>query len=86
MELRILSSELNVCETTAILNPSRFVSHATMLGLRNGFAVDLTGARANGIMWDLSLEDDRTELRRLQKREQPELLVGSPPLDEDREN
>ena len=59
MELCILSNELNACETTAILNPSKFASCATRLGLREGFAVDLTTARANGTMWDLSLEDDR---------------------------
>ena len=68
MELCILSNELNAC--------------ATRLGLREGFAVDLTTARANGTMWDLSLEDDKAELRRVQNREQPELLVGSPPSDE----
>ena len=33
-------------------------------------------------MWDLSLEDDRAELRRVQNREQPELLAGSPPSDD----
>ena len=42
----------------------------------------LTTARANGTMWDLSLEDDRAELRRVQNREQPELLAGSPPSDD----
>ena len=81
MELCILSNELNACETTAILNPSKFASCATLLGLREGFAVDLTTARANGTMWDLSLEDGRAELRRVQNREQPELLAGSPPSD-----
>ena len=45
-----------------------------------GFAVDLTTARAKGTMWDLSLEHDRAELRRVQNREQPELLAGSPPI------
>ena len=82
MELCILSNELNACETTAILNPSKFASCATRLGLREGFAVDLTTARVNGTVWDLSLEDDKAELRRVQNREQPELLVGSPPSDE----
>ena len=82
MELCILSNELNACETTAILNPWKFASCATRLGLREGFAVDLTTARANGTMWDLSLEDDIEELRRVQNREQPELLVGSPPSDD----
>ena len=82
MELCILSNELNACETTATLTPSKFASCATRLGLREGFAVDLTTARANGTMWDLSLEDDRAELRRVQDREHPELLAGSPPSDD----
>ena len=82
MELCMLSNELNACGTTAKLNPSKFASCATRLGLREGFAVDLPTAIANGTMWDLSLEDDRAELRRVQNRQQPELLVGSPPSDE----
>ena len=51
MELCILMNELNACEATAILSPSRFVSHAARLGLCEGFSVDLTAARANGILW-----------------------------------
>ena len=82
MELCIFSNELNACEVTAMLNSSKFASRATRLGLREGFAVDLTTARANGTMWDLSLEDDKAELRRVHNREQPELLVGSPTSDE----
>ena len=82
LELCILSNELNACKITAVLNPSKFASIGTRFGIREGFAVDLTTARANGTMWDLSLEDDKAELRRVQNREQPELLVGSPPSDE----
>ena len=81
IDLCILSNELNACETTALLNQSKFASIGTRFGLREGFAVDLTTARANGTMWDLSLEDDRAELRRVQNREQPELLAGSPSSD-----
>ena len=81
MELCILSNELNACETTAVLNPPKFASIGTRFGIREGFAVDLTTARANGTMWDRIPEDDRAELRRVQNREQPELLVGSPPID-----
>ena len=69
-------------ETTAVLNPSKFASIGTRFRLREGFAVDLTTARANGTMWDVSFEDDRAELRRVQNREQPELLTGSPPSDD----
>ena len=50
MELCFLSNELNACEATAILGPSRFVSHAASLGLREGFTADVTAARANGTM------------------------------------
>ena len=82
MDLCILSNELNAFETTAILNPSKFTSCATRLELREGFAVDLTTARATRTMWDLSLEDDKAELRRVQNREQPELLAGSSPSDD----
>ena len=82
MELCILSNVLNACETTAVLNPSKFASIGTSFGLREGFAEDLTTARANGTMWDLSLEDDKAELRGVQNREQPELHVGSPSSDE----
>ena len=80
-ELCILSNGLNACEATAILNPSKFASCVTRLGFREGFVVDLTIARANGTMWDFNFEDDRAELRRVQNREQPELLAGSPPSD-----
>ena len=82
MELCILPNELNAGETTAVLNPSKFASIGTRFRLREGFAVDLTTARANGTMRDVSLEDDKAELRRVQNREQPELLAGSPPSDD----
>ena len=66
------------------MKPQQFSIRRSLhrLGLREGFAVDLTTARANGMMWNLSLEDDKAELRRVQNREQPELLIGSPPSDE----
>ena len=48
MELCILSNELNACETIATLNPSKFASCATRFGLRGGFSVDSTTAKANG--------------------------------------
>ena len=81
-ELCILSNELNASEISATLNPSKFASCATTLGLREGFAVDLTTAKPNGTMWDFSLEDDRAELGRVQDREHPELLAGSTPSDD----
>ena len=64
IELCTLSNEFNACETTTTLIPPKYASSMT-LGLREGFAVDLTTARAEGTMWDLSLVDDRAELRRV---------------------
>ena len=65
VELCVFSNGLNACKTTAVLSPSKFASIGTRSGLREGFAVDLTTARANGTMWDLSLDDDKAELRRV---------------------
>ena len=66
MELYILSNELNACEITAVLNPSKFASIGTRFGICECFAVDVTIARANGTMWDLSFGGDKAELRRIQ--------------------
>ena len=44
--------------------------------------MDSIAVRANGTIWALNLEDHKSELRRLQNREQPELLAGSPPSDD----
>ena len=82
MELCMLSNELNACETAAVPNPSKFASCARRLEFREGFAADLTIAGTNGTMCDLSLEDDRAELRRVQNREQPEHLAGCAPSDD----
>ena len=49
MELCILSNELNTCETTATLNPSKFASCATRLVLREGFAVAFTTSLWNNV-------------------------------------
>ena len=43
IELCTLSNEFNACETTTTLIPPKFAS-STRLGLREGFAVDLTTA------------------------------------------
>ena len=40
IELCTLSNALNACETKTILNPSKFASCVTKLGLREGFAMD----------------------------------------------
>ena len=76
MELCILSNKLNPCETTAILNPSKFASCATSLGLREGFAVDLTTARANGTMWDLSFDMTEQNSDECRIENSPNLLPG----------
>ena len=64
------------------LNDDEIIELCILSNVRERFAVDLTTARANGTIWDLSFEDDRAELRRVQNREQPEFLAGSPSGDD----
>ena len=75
MELYILWSELNACETTAVLNPSRFVSHAARLRLREGFAADLTAARGDGTMWDLTLAGEELNSYDCKTESSPSFLL-----------
>ena len=85
MELCILSNQLNACETTARLNPSKFASCATRLGLREGFAADVTTARANGTMWDVTSALKMTEQNSDEcsiENSPPEFLAGSPSSDD----
>ena len=78
-ELATLSVELGACDVAEIFSPPRFTAAAGSLGLREGFAVDLSTQRSGGEFWDLSRQEDREELERLQEKEAPELLTGSPP-------
>eukprot|EP00959_Pyramimonas_sp_CCMP1952_P196980 4118840-Pyramimonas_sp.AAC.1 len=47
--------------------------------MRPGFCIDLTTVKANGQHWDLAKEEDQKEFEELQAKEEPKLLIGSPP-------
>ena len=59
--------------------PPRFATQCGRLGMVPGFCVDLATRKANGEFWDLTKEPDCEELERIQAREQPRLVIGSPP-------
>ena len=63
--------------------PPRLTAVAPRLGLRPGFAVDLSEAKQHGRYrgehWDLNQERDVEELSWLLARERPKLLLGCPP-------
>ena len=79
MDIAVCAVECSACDVAEIYTPPRFTPAAGRLGLRAGFCVDLTTEKPSGGLWDLSREVDRQELRCLQDREWPEILIGSPP-------
>ena len=48
------------------------------MGLKAGFALDLTGCDENGQEWDFTQEVMRAKARRKVAEEKPQLLIGSP--------
>ena len=59
-------------DVSEMFSPPRFTQHAGRLGLRPGFAVDLSTG------WNLDLPQDVAKMDELIEREKPELLTGSP--------
>ena len=71
--------EVSGVDVAEIYSPKRFTSQCLKLGLRGGFAIDLTVQKKNGEFWDLNKASDEEELEKLQEEEDPEALIGSPP-------
>ena len=59
-------------DVSEMFSPPRFTQHAGRLGLRPGFAVDLSTG------WNLDLPQDVAKMDELIEKEKPELLTGSP--------
>ena len=78
-ELAKVVVELAAAEVAEIYRPARFTSIAGSYGLRPSFFIDMMATREDGRHWDLRSADDQTRLKKLQKDEGPELLIGSPP-------
>jgi len=71
--------EMSGVDVTEICSPEKFASQCLRLGLRPGFAVDLTLPKSNGEHWNLNKDRDVEEMMKMLDREDPELLIGSPP-------
>jgi hypothetical protein len=84
-DIAAMQVELGSVDILEIYSPQRFTGVASKLGLRPGFAVDLTEAKPygpdKGQPWDLLRQEDVEELDRMVDREKPALLIGSPPGD-----
>ena len=78
-EIACLCLSLTACDVAEIYTPPRFTPKCSGMGLRPGFVVDLTTKKADGEHWDLSRQRDEEELARLQEKERPKFVVGSPP-------
>ena len=72
-EVTALCLDVGAMDIEEVYNPEYFDSRANDFGLKLGFVVDLqTG-------WDLRNPEHVRELEELQKREDPLVLIGSPP-------
>ena len=60
-------------------SPPRITARASSFGLVPGFCIDLSTQRSDGQYRDLSRAEDKKLFEALQRDEQPQLLVGSPP-------
>ena len=75
------------CHTSAVhimevYSPARFSKEASRFGLKPGFAIDLEEAKPDGSFWDLSRPEDVEAVNQLIDRDEPVLLIGSPPCDQ----
>ncbi len=78
-ELAELAVSICAVDVAEVYSPARFQSQCKRLGLRAGFAVDMTTEKPNGDFWDLRRAGDVELLRQLQDRYEPEVLIGCPP-------
>ena len=84
-KVAIMAVELGSSHVVELFSPKRVTAHASKLGLRPGFAVDLCEEKPYGPnageKWDLSKPTDLQELEDMIDFEKPSLLTGSPPCD-----
>ena len=66
-------------DVAEIYTPPRFTPQCGSFGLRAGFCVDLSTEKPNGEHWDLTRDEDKAMLKKLQTQEKPEIVIGSPP-------
>ena len=80
-----LQVELGACDILEVFSPRRFTASASQLGLKAGYAIDLSEQKLAGPHvgehWDLARDRDVKELEYVVEAERPFLLTGSPPCD-----
>jgi len=79
-EVRAISEmlvDMSGVGTAEAHSPERFTSQCMKMGLRLGYAVDMTLPKCNGEYWDLAREGDAEGMMSMLDREDPELLIGS---------
>ena len=64
--------EFDEAKVSEVFGRGKFLERAREFGLTPGFALDL------GTGWDLNVHTQRAEAARLQERDRPLLLIGSP--------
>lgn len=84
-QIAAMSVEIGCSPVVEVFSPKRFTAEASKLGLRPGFAVDLSETKPYGAnqghYWDLALDGDVAELMEMLQFEDPYLCTGSPPCD-----
>ena len=71
-------SDKTTNDVSEVYSPPRVTEVAEATGLRAGWALDLTVNKPDGTPWDLSVEANKGEARKLLKAQAPHLLILSP--------
>ena len=74
--VQAVMEEMDVAE---VYSPPRIADMAKKMGLRAGWSLDLTTCDESGKPWDFRDEAMRNQAARKVIRDQPLLLIGSPP-------
>ena len=70
--IELAQLESDEAKVSEVFGRGKFLERAREFGLTPGFALDL------GTGWDLNVHTQRVEAARLQERDRPLLLIGSP--------
>ena len=66
-------------QVAEVYSPPRMTKVARQLGMKAGFALDLTNTDEEGNQWDFSKAEMRAKALKLVDEEQPAILILSPP-------
>jgi hypothetical protein len=66
-------------EVAEVYSPPRMTKMVDMMGMKSGFALDLTANDENGKPWDFSIQEGRHAALKMQDDTKHEMLIASPP-------